>query len=154
MNYMNSLWISNNYEKNFFDDKIFQKTPPSGESLKTDVCIVGAGVFGLTCAYYLTKLGYKVNVKKKDNIGEKATGHTTAKITSQHGLFYDYLTNSYGQKFAKDYLEANEQAITNIKNIIDEEKINCDFEYQNNYVYTTKNDDIKAIKKEIKALEN
>lgn len=151
---MNSLWISNNYEKNFFDDKIFQKTPPSGESLKTDVCIVGAGVFGLTCAYYLTKLGYKVTVLEKDNIGEKATGHTTAKITSQHGLFYDYLTNSYGQKFAKDYLEANEQAITNIKNIIDEEKINCDFEYQNNYVYTTKNDDIKAIKKEIKALEN
>ena len=151
---MNSLWISDNYEKNFFDNKIFEKTPPLGKSLETDVCIVGAGIFGLTCAYYLTKLGYKVTVLEKYNIGEKATGHTTAKITSQHGLFYDYLTDSYSQKFAKDYLEANEQAITNIKNIIDEEKINCDFEYQNNYVYTTKKDDIKAIKKEIKALED
>lgn len=151
---MNSLWISDNYEKNFFDNTTFETIPSLCESLETDICIVGAGIFGLTCAYYLTKLGYKVTVLEKDNIGEKATGHTTAKITSQHGLFYEYLTNSYGQKFAKDYLEANEQAITNIKNIIDEEKINCDFEYQNNYVYTTKKDDIKAIKKEIKALED
>ena len=151
---MNSLWISDNYEKKFFDDKIFQKTPPLGEFLETDICIVGAGIFGLTCAYYLTKLGYKVTVLEKDNIGEKATGHTTAKITSQHGLFYDYLTNSYSQKFAKDYLEANEQAITNIKNIIDEEKINCDFEYQNSYVYTTKKEDVTAIKKEVSSLED
>ena len=151
---MNSLWISDNYEKNFFDNKTFEKTPPLGEFLKTDVCIVGAGIFGLTCAYYLTKLGYKVTVLEKDNIGKKTTGHTTAKITSQHGLFYDYLTNSYGQKFAKDYLDANEQAIKNIKNIINEEKINCDFEYQNNYVYTPKKDDLTAIKKEIKTLED
>ncbi len=59
---------------------------------------------------------------KKDKIGEKTTGNTTAKITSQHGLFYSYLANSYSQKFAQDYLEANEQAIKNIKNIIDKEK--------------------------------
>lgn len=151
---MNSLWISDNYENKLFDDKILKSNPTKNESLETDVCIVGSGIFGLTCAYYLTKLDYKVTVLEKDNIGEKSTGHTTAKITSQHGLFYDYLTNSYSQKFAKDYLEANEQAIKNIKNIIDEEKIQCDFEYQNNYVYATKKDYLKSIKKEIKAVED
>ena len=86
-------------------------------------------IFGLTCAYYLSKLGLKVIVLEKYLIGEKTTGHTTGKITSMHGLFYDYLTNSYSEKFAKDYLDANEKAIENIKNIIDLEKINCDFEY-------------------------
>ena len=98
--------------------------------------------------------GKKSTQSAKDKIGEKTTGHTTAKITSQHGLFYSYLANSYSQKFAQDYLEANEQAIKNIKNIIDKEKIKCDFEYKNSYVYTTKKEDLKFIKKEQKAIEN
>lgn len=151
---MNSLWISDNYENTLVHYNFSKKPPTKNELLETDVCIVGAGIFGLTCAYYLTKLGYKVTVLEKDDIGKKTTGHTTAKITSQHGLFYNYLNNSYGQKFAKDYLYVNEQAIINIKNIVDEEKINCDFKYQNNYVYTTNKDDLKAIKQEIKTLEN
>lgn len=145
---MNSLWISDIEKEQPFNEKITQ------DKLETEVCIIGAGIFGLTCAYYLSKLGYKVIVLEKDKIGEKATGHTTGKITSQHGLFYDYLTNSYSQKFAKDYLFANEQAIKNIKKIIDEENIKCDFEYKNNYVYSTSKEDLISIKKEIKTVQN
>ena len=145
---MDSLWIADSH---FSENK---NTTSENDFLETDVCIVGAGIFGLTCAYYLSQLGYRVTVLEKYKIGEKATGHTTAKITSQHGLFYDYLCHSYGQKFAKDYLDANEQAIENIKNIIDQENIKCDFAYQNSYVYTTKKEDLKTIKKEVKALED
>lgn len=134
---MNSLWISDTEENKLLNSRISENINfinKSEKSLqKTDVCIIGAGIFGLTCAYYLSKLGYKVIVLEKNNIGEKTTGHTTAKITSRHGLFYDYLTKSYGQKFARDYLEINEHAIKNIKDIIDKEKIKCDFEYQNSY---------------------
>ena len=146
---MKSLWISSVDEKN-------QKTknPSKGDFLNADVCIVGAGIFGLTCAYYLTKKGYKVIVLEKDKVGHKTTGHTTAKITSQHGLFYKYLTESYGKSFAKDYLEANEKAIKNIKDIIDEESIECDFEYQNNYVYTSRFEDVEKIKEEAEAVKN
>lgn len=71
------------------------------------------------------------------------------KITSQHGLFYDYLISSYNNGFAKDYLDINELAIRNIKSIIDDEKINCDFEYQNNYVYTTDKSEVVTLKKEV-----
>ena len=54
----------------------------------------------------------------KSDIARKTTGHTTAKITSQHGLIYSYLVNTYGEQYAKDYLFANEDAIKNIKSII------------------------------------
>ncbi len=146
---MNSLWLSdNNIFKNIDLNNNLDK------DFSTDVCVIGAGIFGLTCAYYLTKLGFDVTVLEKSDIASKATGNTTGKITSQHGLFYDYLTNSYGQKFAKDYLDVNEEAIENIKNIIDEEKINCDFKYQNSYVYTTKKDELKFIKKEYNAVSD
>ncbi len=81
---------------------------------------------------------------------EKTTGHTTAKkITSQHGLFYTYLIDTYGEQFAKDYLSANEESIKNIKNIIDTENIKCDFENQSNFVYTTDKLEVVKIKKEV-----
>lgn len=143
---MNSLWLD-------FEKKT-DKCLPLSHDIETDVCIIGSGIFGLSCAYYLSQLGFHVTVLDKDGIGEKTTGHTTAKITSQHNLFYDYLINSYGKKFASDYLEANEKAIENIKNIIDTEKIKCDFEYQNSYVYTTKKSELNAIKKEVASVES
>lgn len=143
---MKSLWLES-IEKRMSFSTLSQNE-------ETDICIIGAGIFGLTCAYYLSQLGYRVIILEKDEIGEKATGNTTAKITSQHNLFYSYLINSYGKKFAADYLKANEQAIQNIKQIIDKEKIKCDFEYQNNYVYTTKKSELPIIKKEVSAVES
>ena len=107
---MNSLWLSENI------DNKYNKSLNS--NINCDVCIVGAGIFGITCAYYLSKSGLKVVVLDKSEIAHITTGHTTAKITSQHGLFYTYLINSYGENFARDYLLANENAIENIKNII------------------------------------
>ena len=49
---------------------------------------------------------------------------------------------------AKQYLDANEQAIYNIANIIKEENIDCDFEWQDNYIFTQKEDEVIKIKKE------
>ena len=143
---MDSLW--------FKDIKFYENKNDENKNLETEICIVGAGIFGMTCAYYLTKLGYKVIVVDKDRIGFKTTGHTTAKITSEHGLFYDYLVNSYSKEFSKDYLKANEQAIDNIEEIIKQEKINCDFTRENHFVYTTKQEDIVSLKKEVKALQD
>lgn len=143
---MNSLWLDDNKKENTFS--------PLSNDLESDVCIIGAGIFGLTCAYYLSRLGFKVTVLEKDFIGEKTTGHTTAKITSQHGLFYDYLIHSHGKNFASDYLTSNEQAIQNIKKIIDTEKIKCDFAFENSFVYTTKHAELTTIKKEISALDS
>ena len=124
------------------------------KDLKTDVCIIGGGIFGLSTAYYLCKNNVNVVVLDKDNIGYKTSGHTTAKITSQHGLIYKYLKNSFGDNFAKNYLEANEEAITNIKNIIDNENIECNFEYQNSYVYTTDFSEVLPIQNEVDCINS
>ena len=117
-----------------------------------DICIIGAGLTGLSCGYYLSRLGFNVIIVDKDKIGQKASGNTTGKITYQHNLIYDYLIRSYGEKFAKAYLNANKDAILNIKNIIDAENIDCDFKYLSNYVYTTNQSDLTKIHAEIKAL--
>lgn len=91
---------------------------------------------------YLIKIEFVIGV----------TAYTTGKITSQHGLFYNYLENKFGENTAKAYLETNENAIKSIKRIIDTEKIDCDFEFQNAFVYTNSEEKLEIIKKEIKTL--
>ena len=68
---MNSLWLSENKNDKF---------ESLSNNIETDVCIIGAGIFGMTCGYYLSKAGLKVTIVEKDEIGHKTTGHTTAKI--------------------------------------------------------------------------
>lgn len=116
---MNSLWLNS--------DENINKFNKLDKDISTDVCIIGAGIFGLTCGYYLTKQGFNVVILEKGpEIASKTTGHTTAKITSQHNLIYKYLIDSLSVSEAKHYLYANQEAIENIYQIIKDENIDCD----------------------------
>ena len=140
---MNSLWIETTKKE--------LNLKPLEKDEETEICVIGAGLFGLTTAYYLTQLGKKVVVVEKGDIGEKVSGNTTGKITSQHGLFYDHLIKDYGKEYAHQYLEANEEAIKNIKEIIDREKIECEFTEKKAYVYSLNEDEVLDIEKEVEA---
>lgn len=142
---MNSLWIDE-----------LGKINSSGElesDTKADICIIGAGISGITTAYYLTKKGYKTVVIERNEIGHGVTGHTTAKITSQHSLIYHYLSKQYDVEFSKKYFEANEKAINNIEEIIRENNISCDFERKDNYIYTINEKNIGKIEEEAESLK-
>lgn len=143
---MSSYWLDSVKNK-----PIFNKLE---ENISTDVCVIGAGLFGLTCGYYLTQNGLNVSILDRNNIAEKVSGHTTAKITSQHNLIYKYLIDSVGIKQAKQYLDANQEAISNIKNIIQNENIDCDLETQDSYVYTTYETEIEKIHLENQAVNS
>ena len=80
------------------------------------------------------------------------TANSTAKLTSQHGLFYKYLEKEYGLNFAKSYLESNEQGIQLAEEIIKKENINCDFEKKDAYVFATNISEIEKVKQEIDIL--
>ena len=55
---MNSFWLSSIENKNKFKKL--------DNDISTYICIVGAGIFGLTCGYYLTKQGYNVAILEKE----------------------------------------------------------------------------------------
>lgn len=141
---MESLWI-----KTTKNNEIFEQL---NDTKKVDVCVIGGGLFGLTTAYYLTKNNINTIVLEKGRIGEKVSGNTTGKITSQHDLFYAYLVDDYGYDYAQKYLEANEQAIENIKKIVNDEQIDCDFSEEKSYVYTTVEDEVPEIEKEVEVV--
>lgn len=128
--------------------------PTLKEELSVDVAIIGAGIAGLTSAYFLTKSGLSVAVVEKDTIGAGVTGHTTGKVTSQHNLIYNKLKKRHGRESARLYGTANQQALEEVANIIKTEHINCDWSVDDNYVYTTDPAQVETFKEEARVADS
>ena len=124
------------------------------EDIKVDIAIVGGGLVGITTGDFLKKEGYKVAIIEANSIGFGTTGHTTAKITSQHGLIYNKIKNTLGGDKAKIYAEANQTAIDIIEQIVKVKKIDCDFERQSAYIYTQSDDYVQQIIDESKVVND
>ncbi len=117
------------------------------EGINADVAIVGGGIVGLTTAFLLGKAGFKTVVLESGRIVEGVTGHTTAKVTSAHGIVYNDLIKLFGEEEAKKYADANQSAISWIKSVCSQNKIDCDFENTTAYTYFV-NGNSKRLKEE------
>jgi len=124
--------------------------PSLNEDIKVDVAIIGGGMTGISCAYLLTGEGLKVAVIEADGILQGTTGHTTAKITSQHGLIYNKIKKQMSGELAKQYADANEAAIRFIEHISKDKNIDCDFVPQSAYVFTQQDKYVQKINDEVK----
>ena len=120
---------------------------------KFDILIIGAGLTGLNTAYALKDSGNKIGIIEATKIGFGTTGYTTAKITVQHDLIYDYLIDSFSLDEARQYLKANQEGINLIKQIIRENNIDCDYKEQSAFVYTTKESETDQLHSELRAYE-
>jgi len=74
---------------------------------KTDVLIIGGGICGILCAYFLKQNGVDYILTEGNTIASGITKNTTAKITSLHGIIYDRLIKTLGTEKALMYLTAN-----------------------------------------------
>lgn len=116
--------------------------------VKTEVLIIGGGIAGILCAYFLEEKGVDYLLVEGRTLCSGNTGNTTAKITSQHGLIYDKLLRSAGMEKARMYLEANQNAVRKYFELCAE--IDCDFEEKTACVYSM--DDREKLEKEAEAL--
>ncbi|MCE7792259.1 FAD-dependent oxidoreductase [Salipaludibacillus sp. CUR1] len=139
--------------KSLWRDLEMESFPALSENMNADVTVIGSGITGITAAYSLVKKGYKVVMIEAGRLIEGTTGHTTAKITSQHGVNYDYFIDTFGEDNAKRYYEANEEALKYIESVIKEHNISCDFSRQDAYIYSTTDKGDETLQKEAKAYE-
>ena len=102
--------------------------------VKTDVLIIGGGLCGILCAYFLKRAGIDYVLVEGSEIASGTTKNTTAKITFQHGLLYQKIIKDYGMEFAQMYLGANAKAFFVYEKLC--KQINCNFEYKDAYTYS------------------
>jgi len=112
----------------------FPKRDSLSGNINTDVAIIGAGMCGLLTAFLLNKRGVDTVVLEANSVASGQTQNTTAKITSQHDIIYDKLINQFGEIKARQYASANQKAITDYANIINENNIECEFKRLPAYV--------------------
>ena len=129
---MESIWWTQEYIN--VESKI-------NDSKKYDVIVIGAGMAGLLSAYYLQKSGFNVVVLEANQVGIGQSGKTTAKITSQHDLKYTQLVKKIGFRKALLYAQSQEEAIDEYEELMQEEKIDCDFKRADSYLYSLKQED-------------
>ncbi|SOC18432.1 glycine/D-amino acid oxidase-like deaminating enzyme [Ureibacillus xyleni] len=99
----NSLWLSN--INNISSTKI-------SNNMECDVCIIGGGLSGVYTAYLLAKKGINVVlIEAKETVGIGTTGHSTGKLTPQHGLVFSKMLKSFSEEEIKTYFDANKRAI-------------------------------------------
>lgn len=117
---------------------------------KTDVLVIGGGLCGILCAFFLKQAGVDCILVEGNRIASGITKNTTAKITAQHGLIYDKLIREFGEELAKMYLFANSDAVLEYENLCKD--IDCDFEKKSAYTYSLI--DRKKIENEVRAVNS
>ena len=134
-----SYWLDQGPEQQF---------EPLDRDISVDVAVVGAGITGLSTAINVLETGRSVAVIEADRVGRGTSGHTTAKLTAQHGLKYASLVSNLGRRAAQQYADANQAAIEEVANRIDTIGIEADFERTAAYVYTTRDEESDALEEE------
>lgn len=118
------------------------------KDIRTNVLIIGGGMTGILCAYYLKQAGVDYCLLESETICSGITAHTTAKITSQQGLIYERLLQKEGFETAKLYRTANEQAVKRYRDF--GWYVDCEMEEKALYVYERENRE--KLERELEAL--
>lgn len=122
-----SVWLATSEQPSF---------PALDQDLDVDIAVVGAGITGLTAALLLQRDGASVALIEADRVGAGTTGGTTGKLTAQYSLTYAGLIDKHGDDKARQYAEANQQAIDTIERLAAEASADCQLERAPAYVYT------------------
>src|SRR5918997_1870202 len=142
MTRLSSLWL---------DTAERTARPALSEDARVDVCVIGAGISGLSAAVELSRQGASVAVLEARHVAAGASGYNTAKLSSLHGLTYAKLERQLGAENARLYGAVNERGIERIHEITSELGIDCDLRRKPNLVYTESDDERGQIEAEVEA---
>ena len=121
------------------------------ESIRTDVCIIGAGIAGLTTAYLLGREGRSVVVLDDGLIGGGMTGRTTAHLSNAYDDRYVEVEKTHGEEASRLTADSHTAAIHKISEIVSIEKFDCDFEWVDGFLFAAKPDEVELLNDELAA---
>jgi glycine/D-amino acid oxidase-like deaminating enzyme/nitrite reductase/ring-hydroxylating ferredoxin subunit len=125
--------------------------PRLQDNIRTDVCIIGAGIAGLTTAYWLAQEGRSVVVLDDGPIGGGMTGRTTAHLTNAFDDRYIDVEKLHGEEGARLTARSHTAAIDKVDEIVRKEQIDCEFERVDGFLFAQPPDTEKLLDDELAA---
>ncbi len=108
---------------------------PLERDLNTEICIVGAGIAGMTTAYLLAREGRKVTVLDSRRLAAGQTERTTAHLTNAHDNLYSEVEKVHGVEGSRLAAQSHTSAIDFIERTVQTHQIDCDFQRLPGYLF-------------------
>ena len=121
-----SLWIETAHPDGF---------EPLRADSRADVCVLGAGIAGLTTGYLLAREGKSVIVLDDGRVGGGQTGVTTAHLSYEIDDSYQEIVRLHGREGGRLAYTSHRAAIDRIEAIAQLEQIGCDFQRVSGYLF-------------------
>jgi glycine/D-amino acid oxidase-like deaminating enzyme/nitrite reductase/ring-hydroxylating ferredoxin subunit len=137
-----SLWIDSAHPP---------KTSPLNRDANADVCVVGAGIAGLTTAYLLARDGASVVVLDAGHVGNGQTAMTTAHLSYVVDDTFKEILRLHGPDGARLARESHASAIDAIERICTDEHIDCRFERVDGYLFLGEKDQESTLDQELES---
>jgi glycine/D-amino acid oxidase-like deaminating enzyme len=125
--------------------------PALREHVDADVCVIGAGMAGLSTAYLLAREGKRVVVLDDGPVAGGETSRTTAHLTFIVDDRYHWIEHVHGGRGARIVAESHQAAVDRIESIVAEERIDCGFERLDGYLFVPPGDPRDELDREFEA---
>ena len=100
--------------------------PSASSDLAYDVCVVGGGYAGLSCALHLAKSGKSVAVLEAERVGWGASGRNGGHVGTGQRAGQHSLEKWYGKATAKELWRLGLEAVDLVSNLVEENGIDCE----------------------------
>ncbi|HKS04042.1 MAG TPA: FAD-dependent oxidoreductase [Chthoniobacterales bacterium] len=127
-------------------------TSPLQEDLTADVCVIGAGIAGVTTAYLTVRDNRSVVLVDDGPVGSGMTSRTTAHIVNAIDDRYLDIEKFLGEECARLTAESHTAAIECAERIVREHNIDCDFERVDGYLFLPPGGSVKELMSELEAI--
>lgn len=124
---------------------------PLAADIVADVCVVGAGIAGLTTAYLLACDGVRVVLLDDGPIAGGQSQRTTAHLSDAlDDRFYE-IEKTHGEEGSRLAAESHRTAIDRIEAIVKAEAIDCDFTRLDGYLFLAPDESKDTLDRELNA---
>jgi glycine/D-amino acid oxidase-like deaminating enzyme/nitrite reductase/ring-hydroxylating ferredoxin subunit len=134
----------------WMETAVVPRFPSLQENIEADVCVIGGGIAGLTAAYLLLKEGKTVVLVDAMEIGGGESGRTTAHFFPPDDRYFE-IEHAFGAEAARLIADSFRQATDLVESIVQTEKIPCQFERLDGYLFSPSQEGYPDLDRELVA---
>ncbi|OTA67326.1 DAO-domain-containing protein [Hypoxylon sp. EC38] len=102
---------------------------PLTEDIETDVCIVGAGISGISLAYELVTRGREVVILEARDVLAGETGRTSGHLSNALDDMYPEIAKKHGESGAQAAADSHTWALDRVGEIAKQLNIDCEYRH-------------------------